>query len=98
MTLPSSLIPPFPTWPAIFELWRDEAKPTDKQLAVLMAADFGLASYEVTRQWQMRKFVPVWYWPRLIDVLERRFGLMVSYRQLVEATIQVRGPRQKEAA
>lgn len=98
MTSHPSATPLSLTWPAIFELWRDEAKPTEKQSAVLMAADFGLASYEVTRQWRMRNFVPVWYWPKLIDVLESRFGMVVSYRQLVEATCRVRGPRQKDAA
>ncbi len=89
------------TWPEIIELFRDPVKPTDRRLAVRIAEDFGLSSFEVARVWYERKFVPVWYWPRLIDLLEQRFGIVVSCRQLVDATIvrrTLRTSRQKDAA
>lgn len=86
------------TWPEILDLWTDPAKPTEKQAAVKLADDFGLSSFEVARQWRLRNFIPIWHWPRLVDLLEQRHDMAVSYRQLVEATIRARAPRKSEAA
>ena len=86
------------TWPGIFELWRDPDKPSEKRLAVRMAADFKLTSYEVTRQWRMRNFVPIWHWPRLIEVLWERFEIAISYRDLVMMSIAMRASGRKDAA
>ncbi len=84
------------SWPEIFRFFRDPSKPTHKQMALRMAEDFGLSSFEVSRQWIARQFVPIWHWPRLLDILEQRHGVIVSYRQLVEATIAQRSPRRQQ--
>lgn len=66
---------------------------------VRIAQDLGVDSRETVRDWLKRNgSVPLVHWPRLIDVLEQKFGMVVTYRQLVEATIRVRLSRKSEAA
>jgi hypothetical protein len=57
--------------------------------AVELARDVGVPQNRA-RQWIRRGWLAPWYWPQLIDVLERKFQHIVSYRQLVEATVALR--------
>lgn len=65
----------------IFALWPDTAS---------LAKDMGVPSTR-GHQWIRRNYLPPWYWPRLMDVVEQKFGQVVTYRQLVEATVEMRG-------
>jgi len=69
------------TFSQIFQLWDDQGSGTT------MAADMGMPRNRV-RQWRNRHFIPPWYWPQLVEVIEQRFGWMITYRQLVEASIE----------
>jgi hypothetical protein len=65
----------------IFTLWPD---------ASVLAGDMGVPRNRA-RQWINRSYLPPWYWPRLVDVVEQRFSRIVTYRQLVEAAAAQRG-------
>jgi hypothetical protein len=69
----------------IFELWPEELRD------VHLARDMGVGRPRA-RQWLRRNFLPVWYWPRLVDVAEQKFDRVITYRQLVEAAATQRGP------
>lgn len=71
----------------IFELWPDDRQCTRFQQ---MALDMRVPRMRA-RQWIARDYLPPWYWPRLVDVLEQKFGSIVTYHQLVEATVAQRG-------
>ena len=88
----------FPAWDKIFDLYRSRAAKTEEHIfrASLMAHDLGVKA-TVVNQWRRRGNIPVDYWPRLVTVLERKFGLLVSERQLVQATRASRC-RKREAA
>lgn len=68
----------------IFELWPEDLRD------VHLARDMGVGRPRA-RQWLRRNFLPVWYWPELIDVVEQKFGRVVTHRELVEAGAQMRG-------
>lgn len=59
-----------------------------------IADDLDVPSLETVRVWVRRNGVPVKYWPRIIALLETRFNVAVSYKQLAEATLA--GPQPKE--
>jgi hypothetical protein len=61
----------------------------DDKAAVELARDMQVPANRA-RQWIRRGWLAPWYWPRLIDVLERRFEQVITYRQLVEATVSLR--------
>lgn len=71
----------------ILALW-----PGDEQLAGYekLARDMGVPSNRA-RQWINRGYLAPWYWLRLVEVLRQKFGRRVTYRQLVEATVALRG-------
>ncbi len=66
----------------VFALW-----PSDVDLARDMGVRRGCA-----RQWMRRGYLEPWYWPRLTDLAEQRFGRVYTYRQFVEAAAALRGP------
>lgn len=70
----------------IFDLWPEPCR--DVQLA----QDMGVKRNRA-RQWLNRGFIPFWYWPRLIDVVDQKFERTITHRQLVEAGILLRGHR-----
>lgn len=76
----------------IFELWNDSEQ---------LARDMGVPNNRA-RQWLNRGYVPLWYWQRLVDVVEQKFNRVVTYRQLVEGASALRGQatiaRQAKAA
>lgn len=55
-----------------------------------LARDMGVPLSRA-RQWLRRDFLPPWYWPHLVDVVEQRFQRTITYRQLVEAAAKQRG-------
>lgn len=68
------------TFPDIFQLWDGH------ESGASMASDMGMPANRVLH-WKKRHFIPPWYWPQLVEVIEQRFGRMITYRQLVEASI-----------
>ena len=68
------------TFPEIISWWTELGESA-------MARDMGMPHNRV-RQWKNRHFIPPWYWPQLVAVIEARFGRLVTYRQLVEASIE----------
>lgn len=49
-----------------------------------LASDLGFPLSRVIR-WHQRDSVPAKYWPRLIEVAERRFDVIITARQLMLA-------------
>lgn len=70
------------TFTKLFALWR-----TDQQLA----DDMGVPRWRA-RQWRARDYVSPWYWPKLTELALLNHGRRFTYRQLVEATVERRGP------
>lgn len=87
------------SWDSIFNLWRDgESRRDDWKLAKRIAPDFPeISGARTVRWWLSRGAIPMERWERLIIVLEKRWGLIVSERQLVRATLAARA-KQKDAA
>lgn len=87
-----------PSWDKIFDLYRSHAARTGELIfrASTMAEDMGVGA-TVVNQWRRRERIPVEHWPRLITILERKFQMLVSERQLVQATLASRC-RKREAA
>jgi len=92
----TSHLPAQPTWSDILALWRISA-PSNRQAYLRVAEDFSLSSFEVARAW-FTGGVPMEYWERLIVLLEHRWGIIVSERQLVRATVALRSSRKQDAA
>jgi hypothetical protein len=63
-----------------------------------IAQDLGVPSLETVRVWVRRNDVPLKHWPRIIEILDQRFEVAVSYKQLAEATLAGQAPKQKDAA
>lgn len=74
----------------IFALWPNEFQ------AMRIGSDMGVPRGRA-QQWINRDYIPPWYWPRLVDVVEQRFGRVITYRQLVEASVSLRGQAQIDA-
>jgi hypothetical protein len=68
----------------ILDLWRPLAKDRKVGFFPFLAEDLGFPLSRVVR-WHQRDSVPAKYWPRLIEVVERRFDIIVSARQLMLA-------------
>lgn len=81
------MIEPPVTHRKIIELWKQVA-PRDwfSACGVDMATDGNVRVWkERVRQWRDRDSIPPKYWPRLIDVVEARFGILITARQLMLA-------------
>lgn len=67
----------------VLELWRRLA-PGKRRFHAALAADLGLPSQNVAR-WYYRDSVPPKYWPRLLDLAEQRFNVIITPRQMMLA-------------
>jgi len=76
-------------WLDIFDLWRNAEAPTENGAARLLAIDMGVET-GTARQWRARRFVPLIYWPRLIEVVARRHGVALTTDDLLAASIAAR--------
>lgn len=74
-----------PLFVEIFALWSAGEKPDAAQVG----RDMGVPQSRA-RQWVRRGYLEPYYWPRLVDVVGQKFGRIVTYRQLVEATVEMR--------
>lgn len=82
------------SWPAIFDLWRNGDPLDTWEHAKRIAADFpDISSPRTVVAWLNRQAVPMERWEHLMAVLERRWGIVVSERQLVRATVVGRASR-----
>jgi hypothetical protein len=82
------------TWPDILEHWRDPARPSDRRMFQRIAADLDVPSLETVRVWVRINNVPIIHWPRIIEILEQRYEVAISYKQLAQATLA--GPQPKK--
>ncbi len=85
------------TWPEILGHWRDPSRPSDRRMFQRIAQDLNVPSLYTVRVWFEKGNVPLRHWPRIIEVLEQRFDVAVSYKQLAEATLGAPA-KQKDAA
>ena len=77
----------------VLELWRPLA--VEGRLFKAIAADTGFPRRRI-QQWHRRNNIRPEYWPHLIEVVEQRFGIVLTPRQLMLAA--ARRFRTKEAA
>jgi hypothetical protein len=89
---------PLLTWPGILEHWRDPARPSDRRMFQRIAQDLNVPSLETVRVWVRNNDVPLRHWPRIIEVLEQRYEVAISYKQLAEATLAGPQPKKQDAA
>jgi len=91
------LIQPPLDWGQIFALWRVDGEPTTWPQCCRIAESLRVKDPRSVRLWLKRNAMPMEYWPTLIAYLERKWGLIVSSDQLVQATLASRC-RKREAA
>ena len=91
------LIQPPLDWGQIFALWRVDGEPTTWPQCCRIAESLRVKDPRSVRLWLRRNAMPMEHWPTLIAYLERKWGLIVSSDQLVQATLASRC-RKREAA
>lgn len=58
-----------------------------KRAYVELAEDMGVPPNRA-RQWIKRSYLPPWYWPDFQRALRRKFSLIVTEKQLVDASCE----------
>ena len=71
----------------VLDLWRSLAGERPRRLYSLIARDLAVPRARVAR-WHERDSVPAKYWPRLIDLAEQRFGVVITPRQMMLAAAE----------
>jgi hypothetical protein len=82
----------------ILELWRRLAPGKGTRFLAPLARDFAPVRKTTVVKWYYRNSIPPRYWPQLIDLVDRRFDLVITPRQLMMIAANQSGTQQPAEA